>query len=491
MNSLLASAICCCGIAGLFWLDRDPRLRPSRALWLPTFWLAIVGSRAVSEWLHIWFGIATPTGNVELDGSPLDAVVFSVLLVGAVGVLAMRGGRARKLLVANWPILLYFGYCLVSVSWSSHPDISLKRWIKAIGDLAMVLVVATDRQPVLALRTLYSRLGFVLFPSSLILIKYFPDIGRAFTPDGMPMNTGVTTDKNVFGLMLLVISLGVVWHISALLRNKTSQLRRRRLVAQFTLLAFGIWLLHLANSQTSIAGFILGSGLLLITGLQSLKKHPNRVHVVCCGIILVSVVTFTLGGGKDLAHAMGRKANLSGRTVIWAALIPAAPNAIIGAGFESFWLSRNVQIFQRTLAQEGWYHPEFLNEAHDGYLEVYLELGLVGVALLALILITGYRHAVAAYRLDRSLGGLLLAYVIASMAYNITEAGFRMLDPIWIFLLLAIVTATGTASGLICTVPEPIMRRRRTARMLPVRPNQFPPDPAYALKNEYRQKDLV
>lgn len=487
MNPLLAGIICWCGIAGLFWLDRDPRYHPSKGLWLPTVWLAIVGSRPASAWLHIWFGISTPTGNVQLEGSPLDAIVFAILLAAAIGVLIYRGGRTRTLLKANWPIALYFIYCLISVSWSSHPDIALKRWIKAIGDLAMVLILVTDHKPISALRRLYSRVGFVLLPLSLLFIKYYPYIGRGYAPDGEPMNTGVTVDKNMLGVTLLVISLGTVWQISRLLRDKNSPVRRRQLMAQFVLLAFGILLLHSANSQTSIGGFILGSGLILITGLRSIRRHPKRIHVLCASILLFGAVALFFGS-KDVAHAMGRKADFSGRTDIWAALIPAAYNPLTGAGFESFWISPHVKIFQETLVREGWlYHQvRSLNEAHDGYLEVYLELGLIGVALIAVILVTGYRRAVAAYRINPHVGGLLLAYLIASMVYNITEAGFRMLDPMWIFLLLAIATATGIARGLIRTVPEPISRRRQPAGALQDRSHQFPAEPAYTLKNEYR-----
>lgn len=485
MNPLLASVLCWCGIAGLFWLDRDRGRHFSKALWLPTVWLAIVGSRPASEWLHLWFGVATPTGNVQLDGSPLDAAVFATLTAGAISVLVSRGRRTQRLLVANWPILLYFIYCLISVSWSSHPEISLKRWIKAIGDLAIVLVVATDLQPISALKVLYSRLGFVLLPSSLLLIKYYPQIGRGFTADGVPMNTGVNTDKNVFGVMLFVVALGTVWQLLSLLKEEKSPLRSRRVMAQFVLLAFAIWLLHAANSQTSIAGFILGGGImLLVTRLRSIRKHPNRVHVLCGGILILGALTYFLGGAGDLAHSMGRQANLSGRTVIWAALIPAAPNAAVGAGFESFWIGPNVQMFQHTMAEEGWYRPQLLNEAHDGYLEVYLELGLIGVALIAVILITGYRRAVTAYRINKSVGSLLVAYVVVSVFYNITEAGFRMMDPIWIFLLLAVVTATGIGSGLIRTVPEPVLRKRQPARALQNPLHKFPTEPTYGLKNE-------
>ena len=71
-----------------------------------------------------------------------------------------------------------------------------------------------------------------------------------------------------------------------------------------------------------------------------------------------------------------------------------------------------------------------------------------GVYLIALILLSGYKRAVVAFRLDPSLGGLMLAYIAASAIYNITEAGFRMLDLMWIFLLLAIVGASGVVTGI-------------------------------------------
>ncbi len=102
--------------------------------------------------------------------------------LAAIVVLIHRSSRTRDLLVANWPILIYFFYCLISVAWSYHPDVSFKRWIKAIGDLAMVLVIVTDGHPVAALRRLISRVGFLLLPASVLLIRYYGDLGRGYDP---------------------------------------------------------------------------------------------------------------------------------------------------------------------------------------------------------------------------------------------------------------------------------------------------------------------
>lgn len=442
MNPLLATVIFACGIAGLFYLDRDKTVRTSKALWVPVIWIAIVASRSPSEWI----GIAPTGANVQYDGSPLDAATFGVLLAFAIGVLMTRYRRTRVLLVSSWPILVYFFYCLLSVSWSYYPDVSFKRWIKAIGDLAMVLVIVTDRQPVVSLSRLISRLGFILLPASVLLIKYFPELGRGYTPIGEQMNTGVTTNKNVLGVVLLVISLCTLWRVMAIMRDKGTSNRRRHLFAHWILLGFGVMLFEMAHSATSIACFILGGGLIIATNLRLFRSRPVWVHALCFAIIFVGGVAFLLGGEGGVARALGRDSNLSGRTVIWAALIPAAPNPVIGSGFEDFWISPNVKEFQSRMV--GWWHPEVLNEAHNGYIEVYLNLGWVGVGLISTILVTGYWRAVTAFRLNPQVGSLFLAYIIVSAVYSITEAGFRMLDPIWIFFLLSVVGSSGVTVGL-------------------------------------------
>src|SRR5271170_188516 len=231
MNPSLASLICWCGIVGLFYLGRDRKVRTSIALWLPCIWIGLNGSRPVTAWLGI-----SPTGtNAELEGSPVDAAVFGVISLAAIGVLIGRRRRIPSLLAANWPILLYFGYCLISVAWAYHPDVALKRWIKAIGDLAVVLVIVSDRQPLAALGRVVSRVGFVLFPASVLLIKYYPALGRGYDAFGLAQNTGVSYNKNMLGVIVLVISVCTLWRVISLWRAKGQPDRRRHLIAQITL----------------------------------------------------------------------------------------------------------------------------------------------------------------------------------------------------------------------------------------------------------------
>jgi exopolysaccharide production protein ExoQ len=441
VNPSIASFVYACGIAGLFYLDRDTSVRTSKALWLPVVYLAIIGSRPLSAWL----GIAPPPGaDVQLDGSPVDRAFFAVLWIAAICVLVGRGRKVSAFLKANGPILAYFLFCLLSVSWSDFPGVALKRWVKAVGDLLMILIVLTDEQPIAAIRRLLSRTGFVLIPLSLLLAKYYPEFGTSYDQwSGSQFVVGATLNKNVLGVITFVLLLGAVWRIVTLLRAEEKMPdRRRHLAAQCALLAMGIYVLKLADSDTALVAFLLGAGLLCATSSRFFKRNASAVHVLVAALIVIVCWLTLVGGFASITHALGRKSNLTGRTDVWAAVIPLAGNPLVGAGFESFWLSPRVH-------QRLWeLFPGLpLNEAHDGYLEVYLELGWIGVGLIAIVLLDGYRRAVKAFRREPMIGGLLLAYILSGMVYSIAEAGFRMLDPIWIFLLLAIVEASRVAVG--------------------------------------------
>jgi O-antigen ligase len=439
MSPSLATLVCAVGILGLFFLDRDKTVHTSKALWIPVIWLWINGSRPVSMWL----GMSPTEGDASqlLEGSPVDRMIFAILITAGLVVLICRRSQVTALIKASWPILLYFSYCLLSVLWSDFPGVGFKRWTKAIGDLVMALIVVSDARPTAALGRLITRAGFVLMPISVLMIKYYGDLGRTYDKwSGELANCGASTGKNMLGVTVFVLSLGACWLFLRLLRDRNQPNFARHFLAKGTLFTFGVSLLVMAHSATSGACFVLGAGLMLAACSSVMGRHPAAVHALVLAILLAGGLTMFLGGQADLVHAMGRQTNLTGRTEIWEILIPMAPNPIIGAGFENFWLGPRLETV--------WYRYQglYLNEAHNGYLEAYLNLGWVGVGLVALILIHGYRRAVRTLRCDPSYGALLLAYVLTAAIYSITEAGFRMLDTIWIFLLLAVVAASSASN---------------------------------------------
>jgi O-antigen ligase len=435
MNSSLALGLYIAGIAGLLYLDRDKSVRASKALWLPVIWLSIAGSRSVSAWLGMGPGRGT-AGQVP-PTSMLDQVLAASLMLLGTIVLVRRGRVVGGVLKAIWPVVLYFSFCLVSLLGSDFAEWGFKRWVRALGDLIMVLIVATDAQPIEAFRRLFSRIGFVLLPASVLLIKYYPGLGQGFDDFGYREYTGVTTSKNVLGNLVFVIVLAALWQALSLVRNRRAPNRTRRLLAQCALIAIGIDLLSIAHCATAVGCCVLGVGLMLATSLPLIRYRPAAVHALVFTLLLSGGLITLLGGRAAVTEALGRKPDLTGRTVIWEIVIPMAPNPISGAGFETFWLGSRVE---RIFALVG--GPQMTNEAHNGYIETYLNLGCLGLCLIALILGQGYRRTVSAFRRDSALGALLVTYVVTAAAFNISEAGFRMLSLEWFVLLLSIVVAS-------------------------------------------------
>ena len=133
-----------------------------------------------------------------------------------------------------------------------------------------------------------------------------------------------------------------------------------------------------------------------------------------------------------MLQSLGRNSTLTGRTQIWAAVLAQRINPVLGTGFESFWMGNRLQSVW-TLSQVG------IEEAHNGYLELYLNLGWVGLTLMGMLIVTGYRNGLELFRRDPVAGQLRMAFLTCGVIYSCTEAGFRMMNPVWIGFLLAIV----------------------------------------------------
>jgi hypothetical protein len=425
----IATIVFVLAIWGLFVLDRDDKARTSKALWIPVLWLLISGSRPVS----VWLGITTTEATADqlLDGSPVDRLVYMGLLAAGSIVLVRRGPQVRSFLRANWPIVLFFLYCAASIVWSDYSFVAFKRWVKDMGDVVMVLLILTDPDRSSALKSVLARVGFLLVPLSVLFIKYYPDLGRAYNIwTWTPMYTGVTLGKNMLGMVCLIFGLGSFWRFLSAYRKGEGTSRIRRLVAHGAILVMVLWLFWRADSMTSLICFLLAGSLIAAASFSAIAQKQRLVHFLVAGMVLASFCTLFFDVGMGVVETIGRDPTITGRTAIWHLLLGMNVNPLIGTGFESFWLGKRLEYILNNLAM--------LNEAHNGYLEVFLNLGWIGVSLLVVVIVTGYRNIIAAFPHDPDRTTLRLAYFVVGVIYNLTEAGFRMLSPVWIFFLLAV-----------------------------------------------------
>jgi O-antigen ligase len=430
MTHILSTLACIAMITGLFYLDRDKDESTSKALWIPVLWLWIIASRPVSA----WFSSAPATSLVDQysDGSPVDAAIYGVLILGAILTLNIRAKQVTAFLRDNAPLLLFFAYCALSVLWADSPIISLKRWVKSIGDFAMILVVLTDPNPMLATRRIFARVAFILLPVSVLLIYAFPNLGSTYIEtDKITMYVGVTTFKNLLGVTCMFCGLGSLWSFLGNWRDRAQPHCMRHLAAHALVLLLSVSLIIKADSMTSLSCFAIAGAVMVISTSRIIGNRPRYVLALAMGAIAFAIFAVFLDSAGTLVSSLGRNATLTGRTQIWTAVLAQPINPILGTGFESFWLGDRLQSVW-SMSQVG------IEEAHNGYLEMYLNLGWIGVALLATLIAVGFRSVLSLFRTDPDAGRLRLALLTSSLIYSFTEAGFRMMSPTWIAFLLAV-----------------------------------------------------
>jgi exopolysaccharide production protein ExoQ len=421
-------------ICALLWLTRGI-YKVTPAMWVPLVWLLIASSRPLSNWLSL----SGPggVGSAYTEGSPLDRNVLTILLVLGLVALYKRTKPIKPTLAANPLLIAYFAYCLISIIWCDYPLVLFKRWIRSVGDIVVILIVITEPKWEDALKWLFTRISFVLVPLSILLIRFYPSLGRAYSRGGSPQWTGVGTDKNALGMLCMIYGAALLWYGIRTYKNRHSLTRTRELLTVAAVFAMIVYLVLVVDSKTALACFVMSDVLIIMTTLRPGFRKPIFVTAVVATMIAICYCVLFLGIGGGALNALGRDSSLTGRTEVWQTVLPYATNAWLGAGYENFWVGERMELFDRLLGG--------LNQAHNGYIEIYLNLGWVGVALLAAIIAGGYRKIIKALRYDPGTSGLKLAFFFICLVYNFTEASFKMQSPVWIFFLWAVIAAPLTS----------------------------------------------
>src|SRR5204862_534470 len=131
-----------------------------------------------------------------------------------------------------------------------------------------------------AVKRFLARSSFLLIPLSVLLIKYYPVLGRVYNRwTWETYFTGVSADKNGLGGICLILGLAALWRIIEEVRLDAGSRAKGVLVAHGVILAMTLWLFGKADSSTSLACFCVGAILLLMT-TPFVGRDPAYVHVI-------------------------------------------------------------------------------------------------------------------------------------------------------------------------------------------------------------------
>jgi O-antigen ligase len=248
---------------------------------------------------------------------------------------------------------------------------------------------------------------------------------------GSQMPCGVADHKNSLGQLCFVFCLIAIWDLMEAWKANTGSLTQPERLARVLNLGIGLYLLVVSSSATSWMCFLLGIGLLIVGKRMAAMKNPHLVFIVgVLAIVSLFAVQQTYHVSSDISEALGRGEGMSGRSKIWSAALGKNTNYLIGAGFRGFWESSDGETTFKELGTGE------LITAHNGYIETYLNGGVVGLILLGVFIASTGLIATSKLVEKAPIGRLAVVFWPLILIYNLTESQFMMTGPVWFAMLL-------------------------------------------------------
>jgi O-antigen ligase len=434
----IALFICLGLVSCLLRQESKHKDRGSAGAWVALVWIMVGASRPVSEWFS---GSSVGSSSEAYDsGNAFERNLYLLLILVVLFMHHQRGTDFRSFFFHNRHLLLITLYCGLSVVWSDDPVVSLKRWIKECGTILVVLLILTEKNPEVAFKAVFVRCAYVLIPFSLLLIRYYSNLGRSYDSwEGDAMFIGVTTHKSSLGVLAMTATLALLWDLRQRLAHNRQTVSKIELMGEAFVLLVSIYILKISHSATSQVCTAIGIALFLILR-WIISKGIARTLAVYAAITVIAILT--LNGLFDLkAHALnflGKDPTLTTRTETWPILLQLQDSPILGPGFKSFWSGERLEILLQKYK---------IIQAHNGYLETYLNLGIAGVLLLGVFLIGGWRSIRQDLLLGTDRARVRLVCWVISLFHNYTEATFHTFSPVWIILLISSINTVQTRAA--------------------------------------------
>ena len=278
---------------------------------------------------------------------------------------------------AWWGVLVF---CAASALWSDLPGTVIKRSLQNVGMLWIILATAWyfhSRMTFFYGKLLWM-MGLLVW-LSLMAAVFMPQLGIERAPGIEGTWRGIIGQKNLLGIFcaLTLYWCAVCWHQKVIGSN----------MAVLVCLPALTCLLMSRSSTSAMLTVASVSSYFFLVGV---RVRSNSLVLRSVLLALMFAVTVVLGHYfvetelpssqifiEPISAFFGKESHLTGRSDIWEIMWGLiAQHPILGMGYASFWLGPGgpSQFVSDLLL---WQVPT----AHNGYLEILNEVGIVGMLL--------------------------------------------------------------------------------------------------------------
>ncbi len=361
----------------------------------------------------------------EISGmniAPIKVVLANGISLISILLIGVGYKKVIPLVIREKWLWMLLGIALASTFWSYVPGSTLRGSV-FLGQLTLFGVYFAARYSLKEQLRLLAVTFSVVVLLSIAIALALPDYGVMTSQEGGVHQgawRGVYIHKNGLGRMMV---------LSALVFLLSASSNRKYCWIFWTGFILSIAIIVLSTSKTALA--ILLTSIVLLPFYKALRWSSGLATSFAISTILVggSVAVLLTSNAEAILGVFGRDLTLTGRTDLWAAVLDKiGERPWLGYGYGGFWRSWEGESAQ-VLSTVRWAAPH----SHNGFLDLWLDLGLLGLLTFALGFLAVCWRSVICLRLIKTSEGLLpLAYLTFLLLANLTESSLLRQNSLWI-----------------------------------------------------------
>ncbi|NJM45566.1 MAG: O-antigen ligase family protein [Alkalinema sp. RU_4_3] len=362
------------------------------------------------------FGLVIDTSNSQNSpdsSSSMLRMIASIIYFVTIALLGLRWQLTCRAILKNKWMVALLALAVASALWSSMPTVVLKKVISLIGTTLFGLYLGTqysfDRQ----LKLMGWAFGLAI-PLCFLFI---------FRGDGVMYTEAISGAWK--GIYLHKSTLGENMFISFLMFYGLASLYPRRRLLCGVACLLSVILIIFSKSAISLLSLVAIVILLNVLKYSSLRSKLG-VSAICFSIVLFLMVQAALIFNiSEFLDFNNKDITISGRTPLWDSLWEFVQmKALLGYGYGSFFSASHLETEMLwTVYKWGPVH------AHNGYLQILVNLGFVGFSIFILGYFYNLGKALILYLILKDYRTLwMFSFLLYTLVFNFTEVSFMSIN---------------------------------------------------------------
>jgi exopolysaccharide production protein ExoQ len=415
-----------------------PREQP--VLELAVSWALILPVLYYASHGIFWFQVSSTNNSLDASygqviggGRTSVDLAVQIVMFAIVSFLLLTRLKAVLGLCSNHKLFALIPLLAVaSASWSQDPISTLKNSVYlGINVLfAFYLYARFSPQRLLQILLIVGSVSLVL---SVGLAIFMPAYGLD-NAVGNSAWRGIYNTKNACAAMTSFFLAGAFYAPSLTLLGR---LWRRMYVGLSLILIF------MSKSATSYILVLLLLIFVITVKLTQRLRVSDRAAAIALAILLMgSTVAAAVLSMSQILFALGKSSTLTGRTSIWhSAMAAVLKRPLLGYGYMAFWQPFSGRV-NTVFLENRW----SVSGAHNGFLEVWLSLGAIGLALILLTFVRAIRDAASCLlRANSSSLNWFASIIFLALVLNLDESHLMVSNDL--MSMLYVIACVGLAVG--------------------------------------------